>query len=105
MHIDTEHFKGLLVERRAHLAGKLAEYEQALDAPKSADFEEHATEAEGDEVLEDLGRAGMEEIHMIDAALKRIEKGTYGICPTCGNTIVPERLEALPHTPLCRFCA
>ena len=32
----------------------------------------------------------------IDAALKRIEDGTYGICTNCGKPIPEERLEAVP---------
>jgi RNA polymerase-binding transcription factor DksA len=32
----------------------------------------------------------------VKAALDRIEKGTYGICETCGKPIEKERLEANP---------
>src|SRR6266540_6746675 len=32
----------------------------------------------------------------IDAALGRIENGTYGVCQRCGESIGGERLEALP---------
>lgn len=41
----------------------------------------------------------------IDAALKRIEDGTYGICTNCGRPISEERLEALPWAELCIDCA
>jgi DnaK suppressor protein len=37
----------------------------------------------------------------IDAALKRIEDGTFGICTNCGKEIEPERLEFLPYATLC----
>jgi DnaK suppressor protein len=37
----------------------------------------------------------------IDAALARIEEGTYGICLRCGEPIGQERLEALPWATLC----
>ena len=37
----------------------------------------------------------------IDAALQRIEDGTYGICTNCGKPIADERLEALPWATLC----
>ncbi|MFO7166697.1 MAG: TraR/DksA C4-type zinc finger protein [Chloroflexota bacterium] len=43
-------------------------------------------------------------IAQIDAALKRIEDGTYGICARCGQPIAPERLEALPYVTLCITC-
>ena len=37
----------------------------------------------------------------IDAALARIEDGTYGVCERCGQPIGEERLEALPWATLC----
>jgi len=37
----------------------------------------------------------------IDAALKRMEKGEYGICRACGNEIPFERLEAVPAAEFC----
>jgi DnaK suppressor protein len=37
----------------------------------------------------------------IDAALARIEAGTYGRCEVCGKEIGEERLEAIPYTRLC----
>ena len=40
----------------------------------------------------------------IEAALARIEQGTYGICSNCGKQIEPERLELLPTTTLCSDC-
>lgn len=32
----------------------------------------------------------------VDAALKKIHEGTYGICAICGNKIPEDRLEAFP---------
>src|SRR5664280_3922926 len=41
---------------------------------------------------------GREEQHLIqiEAALKRLEAGGFGVCQACGKTIALERLEALP---------
>jgi RNA polymerase-binding transcription factor DksA len=41
----------------------------------------------------------------IDAAEKRLAKGLYGACTTCGREITAERLDALPATPTCVTCA
>jgi DnaK suppressor protein len=41
----------------------------------------------------------------IDAALRRIDEGTYGTCTNCGKPIAEERLEALPWASLCIDCA
>lgn len=40
----------------------------------------------------------------VQAALGRIEKGTYGKCERCGKDIAPERLEAVPAAKLCIAC-
>lgn len=40
----------------------------------------------------------------IDAALKRIENGSFGTCERCGNEIPIERLEARPFVRLCMSC-
>ncbi len=41
----------------------------------------------------------------IDAALARIEAGSYGRCDRCGRPIAPGRLEARPAAPACIGCA
>lgn len=40
----------------------------------------------------------------IDAALARLDAGTYGACTSCHQPIVPGRLEALPWAALCIDC-
>lgn len=94
-----------LRERLAELEERLRQIESELERPGSADDEERAIEREGDEVAEDLGRAGLEEIRMIRAALKRIEKGEYGYCVNCGEEIAEARLDLVPHAARCRDCA
>lgn len=37
----------------------------------------------------------------IDAALARVDAGTYGTCAVCGKPIPAERLEILPETAYC----
>lgn len=40
----------------------------------------------------------------IDAALKSMEKGQYGVCQRCGKPIEPERLEVKPDATMCMNC-
>jgi DnaK suppressor protein len=40
----------------------------------------------------------------IDAALARIDAGTYGRCTQCGNDIPAERLELRPFASRCVAC-
>jgi len=41
----------------------------------------------------------------IDAALGKLEAGTYGRCESCGSDIAEARLEAMPAARLCMACA
>lgn len=99
---DIAKRKEQLERRLAYLENRLENIEDQLDDPKSADWEENAVESEGDEVLQEMGTMGLEEIKAIKAALKRIEDGTYGYCVVSGEKISEERLDLLPHTPFCK---
>jgi RNA polymerase-binding transcription factor DksA len=41
----------------------------------------------------------------IEAALARLDAGSYGRCIRCGEPISPERLSARPAAPTCIRCA
>ncbi|WP_149142881.1 TraR/DksA family transcriptional regulator [Gemmobacter caeruleus] len=97
--------KAQLEARLAELQTRLDEIEAELDSHDARDWEEMATEREGDEVLEGIGLSGQQEIRMIEAALARIAEGEYGACAKCGAEIGEERLDVLPFTPFCRNCA
>lgn len=45
-----------------------------------------------------------ENLHDVDVALAKIEKGTFGVCERCGEPINAERLEAIPYARLCVRC-
>lgn len=101
---DVNHHKDTLITRRAEIVDMLERIEDRLDDPKDPDVEERATEREEDEVLETQGNAGLKELQAIDAALGRIEAGTYGICFNCKEEISEARLEAVPYATKCRNC-
>ncbi|WP_420714060.1 TraR/DksA family transcriptional regulator [Gordonia sp. SL306] len=50
----------------------------------------------------DRSRVRLDEI---DAAFGRLDHGTYGRCESCGESIGPERLDALPAARHCIDCA
>ena len=51
-----------------------------------------------------LGEA-RERVAEIDAALSRLEAGSYGVCVRCGQPIGDDRLAARPAAPACIRCA
>lgn len=95
----------ILLARRAELLGNIARIEDQLDDPVPKDWEDAASERQGDEVLTALGQSDQAEIRRIDAALARIAAGEYGDCVQCGNPIAERRLQLLPDTPFCANCS
>ena len=102
---DWSEQKAKLETRRAELTHELQDIETRLDAEPPKDWEDRASERQGDEVLESLGAHDLSELRQIDAALARIDDGSYGICARCGDPISAERLAAVPAAPLCKTCA
>jgi DnaK suppressor protein len=45
-----------------------------------------------------------ETLNRIDAALRRLDEGTYGHCVECGDEIGEARLRALPFAVRCKDC-
>lgn len=43
-------------------------------------------------------------LYHIDEALRRIHKGTYGVCHTCKKKVSFQRLLAVPHARFCIVC-
>jgi len=59
-----------------------------------------------------LSRAGQDrsedpeaELNRIEAALRRIDEGSYGICDVCGSAIGAQVLLAHPDSAICSACA
>jgi DnaK suppressor protein len=61
----------------------------------------HVFEQQRDLALRDRNQDHLEQV---EAALARIEAGTYGLCLRCGAPIAAERLEALPWAAFCIGC-
>jgi DnaK suppressor protein len=62
----------------------------------------HVFEQQRDLALRDRAIA---QLVLVDAALVRLDAGTFGTCTRCGKAIAPARLEALPWAEHCIECA
>lgn len=97
---------------RAQLQGRLdvllkrvGEIAGDLRRPADRDWQERATENENDEVLETLDESSRAEVAQVQAAILRLEAGTYGRCATCGAPISAARLVAMLSATTCVACA
>ena len=97
-----------LFRQRAVLVGEVADTEADLkfiQEDREPELEEHAQESRAARLLAQLDDREKHEIAEIDAALRRIAEGTYGICEECKEAIAEARLWALPATRFCVDCA
>ncbi len=99
---QLEYFRQKLVEWRTtlrHEAGETLEHLQD-SGPQESDVVDRAS-TENDRALELRTRDRARKlIGKIDAALRRIEDGTYGFCEETGEPIGLKRLEARPIATL-----
>jgi RNA polymerase-binding transcription factor DksA len=111
--MESTHARQLLeAERQRLLAVRAAQdVEAPLTEPVTSNTEELSSV---DQHLADIGTETFSrevdasireeidaELAEIDAAMRRLEDGTYGICEACGRPIEEERLEAVPWARLC----
>lgn len=93
----------MLEELDERLTKITAEIKQEDQTPEQ-DFADRITAHENDEVLDALGNSARVEVEKIKQAINRIDNGTYGICLSCGATISPQRLAAVPYAKHCISC-
>ena len=105
MTLDINALEKRLLVRKSQLLNRLNRIEGDLESPREQDFSEQATERENDQVLEEIGSTGLDELQQIEAALTRIQAGTYGICAVCEEPIAEKRLEIIPHAIRCTECS
>jgi len=102
----SDHFKNLLTDRLNKLL-KEANKTVSIMTDERQNFPDPADRAtlESDRNFELRIRDRERKlIRKITKALDRLEKGTFGVCDTCGEDISPERLDARPVTTLCIKC-
>jgi len=112
MSIDTEHFRVQLLKERERVEATIKHLRNEHEGRLDQEVEETSSLADnhpGDlatvtlnrEIDYTLGENSEQVLSEIDAALKRIEDGTYGKCDACGREIDTERLEVYPWARLC----
>jgi DnaK suppressor protein len=112
--IDTDRFRELLLDERKRVVAALENLHEdhagslSEEAGEETAFDNHladtATETYDRELDYTLEENSEHVLADIDAALKRIEEGRYGICTHRGEQIPVERLEARPWATLCIDC-
>jgi DnaK suppressor protein len=110
----TDKFKSIRAQLESELKRFSEELTQVQTSASSSEERREGSpfgkrEEEATETLELEKRLALEnrirqEISGIEHALEKFEKGTYGLCENCGQTIAPGRLEVLPQAAYCVNC-
>jgi DnaK suppressor protein len=110
--VEKEAIKGIrarLEQERASLLGDIETLSadnqtQQDDAGIGNHVADDATEVFTRERNLALRSNAQDLLAQVDAALDRLDQGSYGICARCGNEIAAERLDALPYAIYCISC-
>jgi len=94
-------------ERRRLLTGTRQSNEamNAMSEDTETELQEEGQQDRDSRILEQLEEHEQSRIAEIDAALARMDAGTYGKCSNCGKEISEERLRVIPSTTLCERCS
>ena len=112
---DNDHFEKRLLEERAKLVKELQHLDDTVlnksQRDSSGDLSAYSFH------MADMGTDSMDRekaflaassegrnLIEVDEALRRLYRGEYGLCQTCGTEIAMKRLEAVPYTTLCLSC-
>jgi RNA polymerase-binding protein DksA len=108
--VDADHFRARLESERGRVLGAL----ENLRRENSGSMDDEVDESHHDNHLAETASVTLDRemdysleenearvLAAIDAALNRLDEGTYGQCERCGRPIESERLDALPWATLC----
>jgi RNA polymerase-binding protein DksA len=112
---ELDFYKKMLLRKRSLLSGN-------MDSLQDQALRHSRQEATGDLSnmpihMADLGSDNFEQeftlglieneeemLRDIDAALERLDDGTFGVCESCNKLIPKTRLKAVPHARCCVEC-
>ncbi len=107
---DFEKLREQLRARATSLRADVQQHREQLVEPAAATgntfiagAEGAAADADDEREVALLSRA-QQELDAVDAALQRLDSGSFGTCTRCGTRIELARLQALPEARLCLAC-
>jgi DnaK suppressor protein len=108
---DIATLKAKLLARQSELSDVVNQYVADHEGRQTIDSFKEVSDV-GERSVDDFQRdmdvavvtQEVNELRTINAALKRMDSGDYGICVECGTEIAPERLDINPAVERCIDC-
>ena len=112
--IDTDRFRDVLLQERQRVKAAIDNLHEENpgsigdETGEDAVYDNHLADTATVTYDRELGYTLEENsehvLAEIEAALERLDDGTFGVCTNCGEPIAVERLEARPWATLCIDC-
>ena len=102
-----KHFQSLLENIRTKIIGDVEtahHNKKSNEVEQMADISDDAARSYGRKLQGDLEEHEWVKLKQVEAALKKVEDGEYGVCGQCKQEILETRLEIMPYTEFCIHC-
>lgn len=103
-----EALRARIERRRAELAIELRDDAEKLAGDRASRLDGESAERNAADLLAEVDQAELNrdrnELLEVEAALARLDNGTYGDCVDCDQTVGAARLEAYPAAARCVAC-
>jgi DnaK suppressor protein len=85
---------------------RLVEVNKSVDLATQdvGDEADQATQSTERELMFELSDSERNSLDAVEAALRKISTGVYGVCESCRGKIAAPRLQAIPHARYCITC-
>src|SRR5580658_8846746 len=100
---EVNKFRKVLENIQAELGTGIRNREALTIESSPDDLDRIQNASERDYAMSNLERNSTR-LRETNAAIRRIEAGTFGVCVGCEEDINPRRLAAVPFAPLCIVC-
>ena len=100
-------FRTKLEEIRFAIGGEVQEkykFPQDHLTEQVADIADDAVQSYDRQLMMGLGEKEFEKMRLVEEAIKKIDRGQYGICLECEELISEERLTVVPFASHCVDC-
>ena len=104
---EKERYRKMMLQRKQEISYLLSEFNsesKEVETGIAQDVGDKAESSYTKEFLLSLSDTERRQLLLIDAALRRIDDGNFGICQECEKVIKKKRLNVVPWAPLCIEC-
>ncbi len=101
---NFQYFQEILESKRADILQAVKHKEESVTLGEIGDEADAASQTFEREMLYEMANGDRSVLDSVEAALRKIEKGDYGLCESCHKKILTNRLKAMPWARYCIEC-